>query len=312
MSSLAVIGLAHVRAAPPERSLADALIVAFATADDVASGIERVVALLEAEARVGRVEWWAPVPDGTSLRLETAAGDARGPRAAVPFGPVGALVVESTDREHELLDELVRLVPVVRRRWTEERLADHAALLARRVQALDDFAALVAHELKSPLHRALLSGPTADGIEEALALVDSVLDVVRSESARDEWSAPAPCLGDALCDLGGIDAEVCARLPHEFPLPAAALRLVLRNLLANAAAAGAGWIDVWAAVSPGVWTLGVDDDGVGAGAPEYAGGSGIGLALCRRLVERLGGELELRPRPDRGTSARIALRRGDR
>src|SRR5262249_28328888 len=43
-----------------------------------------------------------------------------------------------------------RLAPVVRRRWAEEQLAVQAAQLAHGNEALDDFASLVAHELKGP------------------------------------------------------------------------------------------------------------------------------------------------------------------
>jgi signal transduction histidine kinase len=42
-----------------------------------------------------------------------------------------------------------------------------------------------------------------------------------------------------------------------------ALRILLRNLLANAVAAGARHIHVGAVTSPGSWRLTVDDDGVG-------------------------------------------------
>ncbi len=37
----------------------------------------------------------------------------------------------------------------VHHRWTAEQLAEHAARLARKNEALEDFAALVAHDVKS-------------------------------------------------------------------------------------------------------------------------------------------------------------------
>jgi two-component sensor histidine kinase len=52
----------------------------------------------------------------------------------------------------------------------------------------------------------------------------------------------------------------------------------------------------------------VDDDGVGlASADGYATGAQLGLRLCRRIVERCGGALELRPRAVRGTRAVIVV-----
>lgn len=223
------------------------------------------------------------------------------------MGPVGAFVVVAAGRGEGVIGALARLAPVVRRRWTEERLADHAALLARRSQALEDFAALVSHELKGPLQAALLTDDPAPEIRRALHVVDSVLEAVRSESATGACCSPQACLDDALRDLGRLDAEIYSNLPAAFPLPAAVLRIVLRNLLANAAAAGARHIRVSASGGAASGTLAVDDDGVGVDSREYAAGSGLGLALCRRLVERLGGELELRPLPQGGTSSRIVL-----
>jgi signal transduction histidine kinase len=304
MSTLAVTPRpGPVVSTAPDAGLAEALIVAFATAEDSVRGMERVAALLAEEGAVGRVEWWAPAADGTSLRMAAAGGDARGERTAIPIGPVGAIVVVADGREQRALDALARLVPVVRRRWTEERLADHAALLARRSQALEDFAALVSHELKGPLQAALLTDDPAREIRTALHVVDSVLEAVRSESATGACSSPQACLDDALRDLGRLDAEVSSDLPESFPLPEPVLRIVLRNLLANAVAAGAGRIQACGAGS----TLAVDDDGAGVGSRDYAAGGGIGLALCRRLVDRVGGELELRSRPQGGTSARIVV-----
>ena len=56
----------------------------------------------------------------------------------------------------------------------------------------------------------------------------------------------------------------------------------------------------------------IDDDGVGlASANRYATGAQLGLRLCRRLVERCGCVLELRPRAVRGTRAVIVAERGE-
>lgn len=307
MSALAGHRLAPAPPAAPARDpLGESLVVAFATAADVATGMERVAATVAEAGAAARVEWWAPVADGTALRLAAAAGSARGARVALSMGPVGAVVVVA-GRGESVFGALARLAPVVRRRWTEERLADHAALLARRSQALEDFAALVSHELKGPLQGALLTDDPAPEIRRALHVVDSVLEAVRSESTTGACCSPQACLDDALRDLGRLDAELSSDLPEAFPLPAAVLRIVLRNLLANAAAAGARHIRVSASGGAASGTLAVDDDGVGVDSREYAAGSGLGLALCRRLVERLGGELELRPLPQGGTSSRIVL-----
>jgi signal transduction histidine kinase len=52
----------------------------------------------------------------------------------------------------------------------------------------------------------------------------------------------------------------------------------------------------------------VDDDGVGLeDVAGYAGGSGIGLSLSRRIASRFGGVLELAPRSTGGTRATLAF-----
>jgi signal transduction histidine kinase len=86
------------------------------------------------------------------------------------------------------------------------------------------------------------------------------------------------------------------------------LRLVLRNLLANAVAAGAREVHVRASGSSGLWVLTVDDDGVGLGRESYASGSGLGLSLTRRFLSRQGAILRLEARAPQGTRARLEWR----
>ena len=95
------------------------------------------------------------------------------------------------------------------------------------------------------------------------------------------------------------------------PLPPAALRLVLRNLVANAAAAGARHVIVSVVSSAGSPALFVDDDGVGlgdVGAAGYAVGSQLGLGLCRRLAGRFGLSLQLAPRAPCGTRVSLGIK----
>src|SRR5512132_1717190 len=307
MSALALSAKSSSSARPVSRErravlpLGDSLIVAFATAADVSDGVRRVAATLRRAGAVAGAEWWAPAEKGGSLALQAFGGNRRGRRTAIPIGPAGTLVVVGARSEPAVTHALDGLIPLLRRRWTEERLARHASLLARRVEALEDFAALVAHELKAPLQAALLADDAASGAAASLQLVDSVLEAVRGDDAPEESAAPADCLRAALGDIGPVDAEVVSSLPERFPLPPAALRLVLRNLLRNAVAAGAVHISVWGIAATERSTLVVDDDGIGLDASGYAAGERLGLHLCERLLARRGGDLKLRSRAGGGT-----------
>jgi signal transduction histidine kinase len=292
--------------------LGDRVIVELAAADDVRSGMARVVAMLRRSGGAGRAEWWTPADNGSSLRLEVADGAGSGRRVAVPVGPAGVVVVVGGN-DPQLRAAVSRLAPVLRHRWTEERLGQQAVQLARRNQALEDFAALVAHELKTPLQLAHLQHDPSVEVDRALELVDALLEAARAESAAQACALAADCLDEALRDLGPITVEVTTDLPHEAPLPAMALRVILRNLIANAVAAGARHIHVGAVASAALWVLVVDDDGVGlAETGGYAGGSRLGLSLCRRLAGRFGGTLEFAPRAVGGTRASVVVDRSRR
>ena len=198
------------------------------------------------------------------------------------------------------------------RMTTEEQLAEHVARLARKTEALDDFAGLVAHDVKSSLLAALRDDEPREGLTRALELVDSILEAVRTDQAGTGVARLADCVQQAIADLGDSRTEIVASVTGEFPIPPDALRLVLRNLLANAIAAGAERIHVSALAQGDQRVLVVDDDGVGlASTDRYATGAQLGLRLCRRLVERCGCGLELRPRAVRGTRAVIVAAGGE-
>jgi signal transduction histidine kinase len=102
------------------------------------------------------------------------------------------------------------LAPVLRRRWTEERLAQQAVRLARGNQALGDFAALVAHELKTPLELARLQDDLSVGVERALELVDVLLEAAQQAGER----LPAlQLVGDARPTSAAREPQRAARGP---------------------------------------------------------------------------------------------------
>jgi signal transduction histidine kinase len=198
------------------------------------------------------------------------------------------------------------------RKTTAEQLAVHVARLARKTEALDDFAGLVAHDVRSSLLAALRDEDPREGLARSLELVESILEAVRTDQGGTGVVQLADCVQQAIADLGGGRIVIVASVAGEFPIPPDALRLVLRNLLANAIAAGAERVHVSTRVRGDQRMLVIDDDGFGlASTHRYATGAHLGLRLCRRLVERCGCVLELRPRAVRGTRAVIIATESD-
>jgi len=267
------------------------VVLALASADDLASAMDRVVESVSRSSGANAVEWWAPGDDG-GLHLSAATGIAHGRHHRLPLAGAGAFVLHGGKVGPEIASALTTAAPIIRRRAAEERLARTAVALARRNQALDDFAALVAHELKTPLHEALLTDDPSGQLEAA-----------RGEPGERVFASAAKSREQAVEDVGG-EVEVTSDLQAMLPLPPGALRVILRNLLSNAVAAGAHHVHVAAVQSAHSRQLLVDDDGVGlADVDHYAAGSGLGLSLNRRIAGRFGGVLDLAPHASGGTRA---------
>lgn len=304
-ATLANVVQLPVRQGPAERDSLHDVVFGLATADDLASAIGCLVEWLRRSSDVTRVEWWTG--DGGERELLAAAGSPRPRRHNVPLGPSGVLVLHGGRLDPDVESVLTSLTPILRRRAVEERLTKTAMQLARRNEALEDFAALVAHELKTPLHAALLADDPSGPVEEALELVEAVLEAAHEDPEELTSASVAECLDHAVEDLRH-DIAVTADLAATLPLPPAPLRVILRNLLANAVAAGAQHVHVTVEHSAGAFRLLVDDDGVGlVDVDRYASGSGLGLSLCRRIASRFGGLLQLAPLATGGTRATLEL-----
>jgi signal transduction histidine kinase len=296
---------------PLRAAFDDDLVYVAAAAEGVRAGLVEVFTLLRRKYAVAGVEWWSPAADGVSFRLELSTGDAIGPRTAEPLGAAGSLVLVGEPAPGLKL-EIARLRPLLHHWWTAERLAEHAARLARENRALEDFAALVAHDVKSSLATASRNDELRESLKPALEIVDSILDAMYADRAGGGVASPAECVQQAVSDLGDIRAAIVTNLTGDFPIPPCVLRVVLRNLLANAVAADARHIHVSALAHADRRALVVDDDGVGLGSSTgYAAGAQLGVALCRRLVARFGGVIELKPRAVRGTRAVIVMSGAD-
>ena len=170
-----------------------------------------------------------------------------------------------------------------------------------------------------------------DEADRLTRLVSNLLDMTRLETGwriRSDWHPLEELVGVALASLESRlgDREVITHLPYDLPLIAGdglLIQQVLVNLLENAAkhTARGTPIEVSAAEGSGQVIVAVADRGPGLEAEDmprlfekfYRGarasseGLGLGLAICKSIVEAHGGRLWAENRPGGGAVFRFTL-----
>jgi signal transduction histidine kinase len=223
--------------------------------------------------------------------------------------------------------------------------------LRRSNAELEQFAYVASHDLAEPLrvmagYADLLSRRYGgemderadryiDGITEGSERMRQLIDdlLAYSRAGRRELDIGPVELGDVVADvrrdlalaIEESEAEIVADGLPTVRADAAQLRMLLRNLVANAVKFRSPErrvrIEVVALRDEGGWRVEVRDNGIGI-EPRHAErifrmfqrlhtheeyeGTGIGLALSQRVVERLGGRIWAAPNPD-GPGAIIAF-----
>ncbi|MDX1674849.1 MAG: ATP-binding protein, partial [Longimicrobiales bacterium] len=171
----------------------------------------------------------------------------------------------------------------------------------------------------------------ADGARRMQSMISGLLEYSRVAQLEDE-----PGVVDLNEILATVRRDLSVALEEEGgTLEVASLPLVrgdpdrlaqvFRNLIANAIKFR-GEVDpeirVTAEDCGGTWRVGVHDNGIGI-EPEYFdqifvvfkrlnsrreyAGAGVGLALCRKIVEHHGGRMEVESRPGEGSSFYLTL-----
>ncbi len=165
-----------------------------------------------------------------------------------------------------------------------------------------------------------------DGAERMREMIDGLLEYSRIETRGDPFE-PVDLdvvLSDVLEDLQFSieehDAEITAESLPTVMGDASQLRQVFQNLLENALEYSGDdppRVHIDAERTGDEWTISVSDSGIGIDVddnervfevfqrlhtPEEHTGTGIGLALCRRIVERHGGEIWVDSEPGEGAT----------
>ena len=170
-------------------------------------------------------------------------------------------------------------------------------------------------------------GFAVDGAKRMQELIHDLLQYARV-GTRGKESRPvaaARIVADALSNLTGAIDEAGAEIVVD-PLPtiscdASQMAQVFQNLIGNAVkfrrTGQRPFIRIAAARGDRAWTLSVQDNGIGIDRKyfdrifqmfqrlhtrsEYPG-TGIGLALCKKIIERHGGRIRVESEPGRGTT----------
>lgn len=173
-----------------------------------------------------------------------------------------------------------------------------------------------------------------DGAKRMQAMVDGLLQYARTETAdaRVEPIDSAVVVDDAIEDLGALiderDAEVTVESLPVVQVDREQLHVVFQNLIENAikyTEDGPPRVRIGAEESDGQWRISVADNGIGVDPEkaneifelfershrvEDAEGIGLGLALCKQIVERHGGEIWVESEPDDGSTFYFTLPAG--
>jgi len=163
-----------------------------------------------------------------------------------------------------------------------------------------------------------------EGAQRMGALIHDLLAYARLETRQEEWGPLERVLADTLRLLQPVVTESGATITHT-PLPTVVadgrqIDQVLQNLLSNALkfrGPEPPRIQLRARRQGPDWVVAVQDNGIGFD-PQYAerifkmfqrlhthrayAGSGIGLAVCKKVIERHGGRIWAESTPGQGAT----------
>jgi two-component system sensor histidine kinase HydH len=221
------------------------------------------------------------------------------------------------------------------RREGEQRLMEEQ----RRLSTVGELSAILAHEIRNPLaslkgHAQLLAERTKTDspergkvdriVSEAQrleALTTDLLDFVRTGPLDIRPVGIEDLLGKVVAEAGTEDVTLdTSEAPESWPLDAHRMRQVFQNLLRNAVEASPEGKPIVIRVARDGKFLSVSFLDQGEGIQEEslerifepffttrAKGTGLGLAVARRIVELHGGTLKAGNRPEGGAEFQVTL-----
>jgi PAS domain S-box-containing protein len=314
----------------------DRAVSEFVHPDDLDRVNEAFRRVLEGEMVRANVEYRARTANGewTFLDSQLALLPADGVHAAAVVAGTRD-VTERTRLLHDL--ELARVSAEEANRSKNEFLSRMSHELRTPLNAVLGFAQLLDMEATSASEREASAHIIKAG-QHLLALIDEVLDIARIETGHMLLSVEPVNVAEVITEVLALTRSIAAERGIQIPTTAAAgcgcfvradrqrLKQVLLNLVVNAikynrdGGAVAIGCDQSAA---GMIQLSVTDTGAGIDAADLerlftpferlgaeqssVEGTGLGLALSKRLVDVMGGSIGVRSQPGRGSSFWIEL-----
>ena len=259
------------------------------------------------------------------------AGEVQGVFAAARDITARKRAEEELDRHREHLEELVaqRTEELARSNKDLEQFAYVASHdLQEPLRAVSGFVTLLRQRYQGKLDERA-DGYIANSVDGAARMQSLISDLLTYSRVGTRGGTLAPIatqdsLDNALRNLGaGIHDAGAVLTSDPMPIvPADALQLtqLFQNLIGNAIkfrGERRPEIHVGARREQGHWLFWVRDNGIGI-APEYAeriflifqrlhtrkkyDGTGIGLAICKKIVERHGGRIWIESQPNQGAT----------
>ncbi len=254
-------------------------------------------------------------------------------------------VTARKEAEDELKSYSVGLEKKVKERTEELEKAHQLLVQSERLAAIGSLAAQVAHDLRNPLTaintnlfyiKNVLPEDLGDKIEDSIRSVEGavehsskIIDDLLQYSRATDLNSERLDLGSMLGQFAsGLDLPPSVKLVRNLDTGAfvngdlAKLKRVFQNLISNAVEAmpSGGILSLSVRADADKVVAEVGDTGVGMDSTTLrqlfspffttkAKGLGLGLAICQRLVEAHGGEIDVRSEEGKGTTAVITLPR---
>lgn len=294
--------------------------------------------------------WLEALANGRAVVHHTANGTTITAPLASTEGAIGAIsVIGIASRDAQAIGEATRLLTTIAAQ-TEAAL-ERAELVRRvehkrRLEAIGEVAAGVAHELRNPLFgissaaQLLRFQASADPIveknvgrilrevERLNRMVTALLEYGRPHALRPTMGDPESVWDDVIegqrgrFEAAGVHLERSrASIAAPIMLDTEQLGQVFLNILVNAldaAPTGSTITLTGTALPTGGWRCRLHNAGPAIPAEVLhrvfeiffstkSGGTGIGLALCQRIVEEHRGTITLESRPETGTAVIVTL-----